>query len=94
MTIPNPQELYVDLAIARAGAPDPRADDDAEALSLRRRIAALATLPGVYFAIVLAAWSHWNLAVSVISLTVVLGGLWVFGERWQWLMKRLRRTDR
>ena len=94
MPIPNPQELYVDLGLARAGAPDAGADDDAEALNLRRRIAALATMPGLYLAVVLAAWSHWNIAVSVVSLTVVLGGLWVFSERWQWLMKRLRPADR
>jgi hypothetical protein len=52
-----------------------------EALSSRRRIAALTTTLGFFAALALSSWSRWNVAVTVLSFVGIVVVPWVWAER-------------
>ena len=74
-------DLAQDLAVARGGGAvktDPM--ELLEARTLRRRIAALAWIPGAGGIVYLAGWiDSW--IVGVVGLTILLVALWLFAER-------------
>ncbi len=88
-------DLYKDLAVAQSssGPPDdPTRADEVEALTLRRRLAAIMWIPGAAAALALGGWSG-SLVVGIAAFVVLLVGLWLFAERGDRLAGLIRRRQ-
>jgi hypothetical protein len=84
-------DLAQDLAVARGGGPvktDPM--DVLEARTLRRRLAALAWIPGAGGVLFLAGWTH-SWIVGLGGFAVLLVALWLFAERPAWVRRWVHR---
>jgi O-antigen ligase len=84
-------DLAADLAVARGGGPvktDPM--ELVEGRILRRRIAALVWIPGAVAMLALGSWTG-SLLVGLVGFAVLIAGLWLFAERWDRVVARLRR---
>ena len=86
-------DLAGDLAVARGGN---QVSTDTmvrpEARSLRRRLAALAWIPGATAAVAIGSgFDNW--ALTFLSLVVLVAGLWLFAERGGRIWDRIRRTS-
>lgn len=91
-------DLVKDLAVAR-GLPETETDrdkiDTAEARTMRRRLAALAWLPGLGLVLLLGGATN-SAFVGVAGLVVLLVAMWLFAERGDrfgaWLRRVRTRT--
>jgi len=86
-------DLIKDLAIvqpSRGAKIDPALAEAAEALTFRRRIAAVSWLPGLAIVLTLAGWSG-SAIVGLALLVILLVGLFVYAERGDRLVALLRR---
>ena len=86
-------DLAGDLAVARGGnAVETDPLERMEGRNLRRRVAALAWIPGAAVMVVLASLAN-NTFVTLALLGGLLLGLWLFAERWDQIVTRLRRKS-
>jgi hypothetical protein len=92
MTMPG-FDLFKDLAItqARPGTPfDPALAEAVESRTYRRRVAALAWIPGIAVVLTLAGWSGSAIG-GVAGLVILLVGLFLYAERGDRLAALIRR---
>jgi hypothetical protein len=85
-------DLSGDLAVARGGGPvetDPM--ERVEGRRLRRRIAALAWIPGAFAALALGGFTD-SWIVGVAAVVLLLVALWLFAERWDQIASRIKRN--
>jgi len=80
-----------ELAAGPILSPDDQSPEQ-EALSLRRRVAALTTTLGLFGALALASWSRWNIAVTLLAFAGIVVLPWVWAERparlLRWLVRK------
>jgi hypothetical protein len=92
MGAPSPLDLYQDLALAQTGGQlDPNASEDAVASNLRRRLAALLSIPGMAGAAALAAWSSWHVVVGIAAFVFLFAILWLYAARPKRVLALIRR---
>jgi hypothetical protein len=92
MGSPSPLDVYQDLAVAQMGGQlDPSASEGAAARNMRRRIAAVLSIPGMAAAAALAAWSAWHVVVGIAAFAFLFAVLWLYAERSSRVLALIRR---
>jgi hypothetical protein len=76
-------DLMKDLAVARGGG-------DGDGRAMRRRIAVIVWLPAAGGVLWLAGWAN-SVIVGLAGFSLLLIGLWLFAERGDRMIARLRR---
>jgi hypothetical protein len=85
-------DLAKDIAVARGGRVGFDPMDPVDSRTTRRRLAAIAWVPGAGAALVLGGWTH-SWVIGLIAFAVLIAGLWLFTEGTGGIRARLRRRS-